>query len=175
MRSRSLLLSFLVLPFFALAGPLEDGLKAYQGGQYKKAIDLLKPLAEQNNPRAQLRLGMMYYHGQGVTEDEKTALQWLTKAAEQGQRDAMFEIGNLYLVGHDAPKFNPEPDQQAAIWYNKAAMAGHAQAQYQLGLLFLAGHGVIRSDEHAYDWFRRSAAQGNLDAKRALDVVRKTK
>jgi TPR repeat protein len=44
-----------------------------------------------------------------------------------------------------------------------------------LGLLFLAGHGVIRSDEHAYDWFRRSAAQGNLDAKRALDVVRKTK
>ena len=171
MRYRNLLLGLITLPLLALAGPLEDGQKAYQRGQYKRAVEIFRPLAEQNNAPAQLRLGMMYYHGQGVPEDEKTALQWLSKAAEQGQRDAMFEIGNLYLVGHDAPKFTAEPDQLAAIWYNKAALSGHPQAQYQLGLLFLAGHGVIQSDDYAYQWFKRSADQGNVDAKRAIDVM----
>jgi len=175
MRHRLLILVLLTLTFSVLAGPLEDGQKAYHDGRYAQAIKLLTPLAKQNNSRAQFLLGMMSYHGQGGPEDEKLASEWLGKAAQTGYVDAMYELGNLYLVGHDAAKLAPEPDHEAAIWYYRAAEGGHAQAQYHLGLLFLAGHGVIKDEELAMMWFKKAAAQGHVEAQRALEVVKKKK
>lgn len=175
MRQRLLFWVLLSFAMTALAGPLEDGLKAYHDGQYPQAIQLLTPLAKQNNSRAQFVLGMMSYHGQGVPEDEKAAVEWLGKAAATGYVEAMYALGNLYLVGHEAAKLSAEPDHEAAIWYYKAAAAGHAQAQYQLGLLFLAGQGVIRDDDIAMLWFKKAAAQGHVEAQRSLEVMRKGK
>lgn len=113
----------------------------------------------------------MHYHGQGVPEDEKQAVYWLRKAAEQGHVEAMFELGNAYLLGREAAKLVPDPDREAARWYFKAASAGHAEAQYHLGLLFLAGKGVVYSRKEAMNWFRKAAAQGHAEAKRAADRV----
>ena len=44
----------------ALAGPWEDGMAAYNRGDYVPAIRLFRPLAEQGNPKAQSVLGAMY-------------------------------------------------------------------------------------------------------------------
>ena len=49
----------------AQAGPLEDGLAAYNREDYAVAERLLRPLAEQGNAHAQLRLGIMYRWGEG--------------------------------------------------------------------------------------------------------------
>jgi TPR repeat protein len=43
----------------AAAGTLDDGVAAYQRGDYAKAMRLLRPLADQGNPDAQFNLGMM--------------------------------------------------------------------------------------------------------------------
>jgi len=155
----------------AAADNLSDGLQAYEAGRYGQAIQLLTPLAEQSNSQAQFCLGIMHYHGQGVPEDEKQAVYWLRKAAEQGHVEAMFELGNAYLLGREAAKLVPDPDREAARWYFKAASAGHAEAQYHLGLLFLAGKGVVYSRKEAMNWFRKAAAQGHAEAKRAADRV----
>jgi TPR repeat protein len=159
----------------AAADSLDDGMQAYEAGHYTEAIELLTPLADQSNPQAQFRLGIMYYYGQGVPEDEKVAVNWLTKAALQGHRDAMFELGNAFLLGHEAPKLVAEPDREASLWYFRAASAGHAEAQYQLGLLFLAGKGVISSRKEAVKWFKKAAAQGHAEAKRAVVRVNRRK
>lgn len=159
----------------ATADQLGDGLKAYEAGRYDQAINLLTPLANQSNSQAQFRLGMMHYHGQGFPEDEKLAVYWLRKAAAQGHTKAMFELGNAYLLGHEAAKLVPDPDREAALWYFQAASAGNADAQYHLGLLFLAGKGVIESRNEAMIWFKKAATQGHAEAKRAVGRVQSGK
>jgi uncharacterized protein len=159
----------------AIADTLRDGLQAYEAGRYGQAIQLLTPLANQSNSQAQFRLGIMHYYGQGVPEDEKLGVYWLRKAALQGHTEAMFALGNAYLLGNEAAKLVPEPDREAALWYFRAANAGHAEAQYNLGLLFLAGKGVIESRKEAMKWFRKAAAQGHVEAKRAVARVGSSK
>jgi hypothetical protein len=41
----------------AVAGPFEDGVAAYQRGDYATALRLLRPLAEHGNANAQFNLG----------------------------------------------------------------------------------------------------------------------
>ena len=53
----------------ALAGPWEDGMAAYNRGDYVPAIGLFRPLAEKGNPKAQSVLGVMYRRGQGVARN----------------------------------------------------------------------------------------------------------
>lgn len=162
-------LSALALP--AAADTLGEGLQAYDAGRYAQAIKLLTPLANESNSQAQFRVGMMYYLGHGVPEDEKLAVYWLKKSAAQGNTEAMFELGNAFLLGHQAALLVPEPDREAALWYFQAASAGHADAQYRLGLLFLAGKGVVESRKEAMNWFRKAAAQGHAEAKKAMGRV----
>jgi TPR repeat protein len=52
-----------------LAGPWEDGMAAYNRGDYVPAIRLFRPLAEKGNPKAQSVLGVMYRRGQGVARN----------------------------------------------------------------------------------------------------------
>ena len=49
----------------AVAGPWEDGMTAYNRGDYVPAIRLFRPLAEQGNAKAQNVLGVMYRRGRG--------------------------------------------------------------------------------------------------------------
>jgi uncharacterized protein len=44
----------------AAAGPFEDGLAAYQRGDYVAAMGYWRPLADQGDDRAQTNLGRMY-------------------------------------------------------------------------------------------------------------------
>ena len=60
-----LLLSFLQASS-AIAGPYEDGEAAADSGDFKKAIELWRPLAEQGNAAAQYSLGWLYRNGKGV-------------------------------------------------------------------------------------------------------------
>src|SRR4051794_32805563 len=43
----------------------EAGYFAYQNGSYEKALQLLRPLAEKGDARAQSVVGLMYYQGNG--------------------------------------------------------------------------------------------------------------
>jgi uncharacterized protein len=65
------------------AGPYEDGIAAYEKGDYATALSLMRPLAEQGNADAQHSLGVMYNDGQGVPQDYAAAVSWYRKAAER--------------------------------------------------------------------------------------------
>ena len=174
-----LLRALLTLLLFATAAhaadPLADALKAIESGRHGQAVQMLTPLANAGNSLAQYRLGMLYYHGQGVPEDEKQAIYWWRKAAAQDYTEAMFQLGSAFLFGSQAARIVPDPDREAAMWYFQAASGGHAEAQYHLGLLFLAGKGVIDSRPEAVRWLRKAAAQGHAEAKKALASVENVK
>ena len=56
------------------------------------------------------------------------AAHWYQMAADQGNADAQFALGNLYTKGDGVPKSEPE----AIKWYQKAAAQGHAKARREL-------------------------------------------
>lgn len=56
----------------------------------------LEQLAEAGNADAQYELGVSHCC-MGVGFDTQLATEWLCKAAGQGQRDAMYELGRIYL------------------------------------------------------------------------------
>ena len=110
------------------AAPADEGfrkgLSAYQGGDYKAAIQFWLPLAQSENAPAQAGLGFMYYKGEGVAIDNDKAAFWLRKAAEHGQPEGQFMLGTLYYYG----KGVTQSYIQAYAWCDLAQDAGNADA-----------------------------------------------
>ena len=86
----------MVAPFLgisvAVAGPWEDGMAAYNRGDYTPAIRLFRPLAEQGNPKAQSVLGVMFRKGEGVPKNPARAHMWFSFAAARGDARAKTEL-----------------------------------------------------------------------------------
>jgi TPR repeat protein len=76
----------------ALAGPWEDGMVAYNRGDYIPAIRLFRPLAEAGNPKAQSQMGTMYRKGEGVRKSAARAFMWFSAAARRGDGKAKAEM-----------------------------------------------------------------------------------
>jgi TPR repeat protein len=74
------------------AGPWEDGMAAYNRGDYAPAIRLFRPLAQAGNAKAQHLLGVMYHRGQGVARNTVRALAWFSVAARHGDREAQASV-----------------------------------------------------------------------------------
>ena len=66
------------------------------------ALEWYRAGAEAGIASAQYRLGMMYAKGEGVARDERTAADWLLKAAHQGHPEARKEAAELFFaLGED--------------------------------------------------------------------------
>jgi TPR repeat protein len=141
----------------AIAGPYEDGLAAYQRGDYATALGLLRPLADQGDAKAQTELGAMYANGQGVPKDYAEAMKWVRLAAEQGLAQAQNNVGWIYFNGAGVPRNYPE----AMKWYRLAAEQGLADAENSLGDMYKKGEGVKENHAEAVKWYRRAAEQGD--------------
>jgi TPR repeat protein len=63
---------------------LEDGVRAYNDGQYRTAFDIWLQLAEQGDEQAQFHLGALYFEGRGTTKDLEKARDWLQRAYKNG-------------------------------------------------------------------------------------------
>jgi len=148
----------------ARADVLQDATAAMHRKDYATAARLLEPLARGGDALAQVRLGILYYHGHGVRESDRTASLWFQRAADQGLAEAQFHLANMYAYGLAPAPEGEDPQRLAARWYFEAARQGHAEAQYSLGVLFLTGSGVTLSADEARKWMGRAAAQGHADA-----------
>ncbi len=125
-------------------------------GQESARFKAVKIEAEQGDAFAQLKLGLMYYAGEGVPKNYAEAVRWHRKAAEQGNADAQTSLGLMYRGGKGVPKSYVE----AAKWFRKAAEQGHASAQVYLGGMYLEGEGVPKNDIEAYAWVLLAKANG---------------
>jgi TPR repeat protein len=76
----------------ALGGPWEDGMAAYNRGDYVPAIKLFHPLAQAGNAKAQSIMGVIYRKGQGVAPNSARAFMWLSVAAARGDAKAKAEL-----------------------------------------------------------------------------------
>ncbi|HEY1287260.1 MAG TPA: protein kinase [Burkholderiales bacterium] len=109
----------------AKVDPLAVADRAIAQANYGEAIAVLKPLADDNNPKAQVRLGKLYLEGQGVPRNETEASRLFHKAAERGENEARLRLGDMYANGRGVPQSN----FQAYVWYGAAARNGNAAAK----------------------------------------------
>ncbi|MBU4575512.1 MAG: hypothetical protein KJ576_12830 [Proteobacteria bacterium] len=62
-----------------------EGMSAYKRGDYADALKEFEPLAEQGDALAQFYLGFMYAQGQGVPQNRKQAVKWLSNRERRSQ------------------------------------------------------------------------------------------
>ena len=158
----------------ALATPvaaqdIEAGYEAYRRGEFAAALHEFRPLAEQGDARAQAMLGIMYFEGWSVPEDDAEAAKWIRIAAEWEEAEAQFNLGMMYAKGEGVP----EDDAEAAKWYRKAAEQGLSVAQYFLGYMYEFGEGVPQDDVAAYAWYSLAAASGDEDGRENRDSIKR--
>ncbi|MCG6870490.1 MAG: SH3 domain-containing protein [Gammaproteobacteria bacterium] len=100
----------------------EEARKSMQAGNYAEAYCILRPLAEQNDNRAQYLLGWMYHNGYGMAINDEEAKQWWTRSGNNGNRDALYQLALLLeLDGRSGP-------DNALAYYLRAARLGHEDA-----------------------------------------------
>jgi TPR repeat protein len=98
----------------------------FKARDYKNGVPVCLAAAEAGDKKVQSYLGVMYDTGKGVSQDQKQAVHWFTKAAEQGLADAQNNLGVIYIWnGNGAIKDTVE----AYAWFNVAAAQGNKNAR----------------------------------------------
>lgn len=138
------------------------GKRAYDRGDWMKAIADLRPLAEYGDVRGMMLLGNMYQLGNGVSLDMREAFALYHRAAMLGNTEGMVAIATMYQAG-----MGVNLNTRLAIgWFERAARMGD-----QTGAFFYAIHNFqgskgttydLKSDHLvAYKWFRVAATNGD--------------
>ena len=84
----------------------------------------LEEAAAAGSVDARVRLGEMYYWGQGVAEDRGAAEDYMLEAASRGSSEAAYNLGTFY----SNDKVIPQSYDQAKFWFEEAKAAGHPHA-----------------------------------------------
>jgi uncharacterized protein len=142
------------------ASPTDKAGQAMQKGDFKTALEELRPLAAKNDPNAQFLLGMLYDSGKGVAQDQTAAASWYRRAAKQNHVLAQLFLGILFYSGQGVKQDYVE----AGRWFQTPAESGNDQAQFYLGSMYANGTGVKKDDSEAVRWLTKSAAQRNTRA-----------
>jgi uncharacterized protein len=106
------------------AASFEDGLDAFNSGDFSHAFSIWWRLSRAGDPKAQASLGFMYYSGKGVQRDDRQSLFWFRQAAEAGQPTAQFFLGMQYFYGRGVPR----DLAQAYSWCDIALANGYSQS-----------------------------------------------
>jgi hypothetical protein len=149
----------------AAAAPLSaqtvhDGVEAWRQGDYTRAVDVWRPLAEKGNPEAQFNLGQAYRFGRGVPINLGAAQVWYERSARQGHELAQSVLGRMLIENGDkAAGLN---------WLKMAADKNEPEAMLLYGLALFNGDGVPRDPVQGYAYVSRAAARGFAPAKDTL-------
>lgn len=140
----------------------EQGIEFERQENYAAALSSYLKAANLGHEAAQYRVGEMLLNGfTGVEKNYSEAYDWLHRAAEQGNSDALNRLGWMCEAG-----LGVQRDQSRAVnWFRQAAERGHLEAQFNLGAKYDNGEGVAQNHAEAARWYRLSAEQGFTDAR----------
>ena len=115
-------------------------------------VEELRARAEGGDADAQFVLGVGFFNGRGVAQDQGQAVYWWEQAAKQGVLEAQVNLGYWYRDGR------VPTGEELLQWCQ--VVAGYHQAQFQQGMghTFEDGFGGVLQDEAAAArWFRCAA------------------
>lgn len=125
----------------------------------KESVDLAEQLIRAGVPSGYYDIGHYLLNGYGLKQDADAAKQYIRKAADLGNPDAQYYIGNLLDPADMAPNI-------ALQMFQCAADQGHAEAANYLGT-------KLQDDDRyseAMVAFQKSATAGNTQGAFALEM-----
>ena len=128
-------------------------------GASLESTDLYRS-ASQGDAVAQRKLAEQHL----ATKDYQAAAVWLSRAAEQGDTQAMVYLADLYDLGRGVP----QDQRRSFLLYRDAAAKGDVIGALYLGYCYQAGEGTEQNDAFAAEWFAHAATLGNAEAQRKL-------
>lgn len=160
---------------------------------YAKALELYEKAWDMGYVSAAASIGMLYIIGADGENKEELGFQWIQKAADAGDVNGLAYLGSCYFDGigtepdlEKAKAYLKEAADQGQIeavsklgevameeeqWFEavkrfkEAADQGYPRAENFLGILYAEGMGVSKNLRSAEEWFRKSEAQGDPDAR----------
>jgi len=131
---------------------LASGIAAFEAKEFRRALQLLQPLAQSGESEAQYRVAVQYQAGLGVVPNPMQAFHWMREAAGQGHALALHGLGIMYLYGECVEK----SEREAALWLQRAADQGLAGSMAALAELYAHGRGVEKDADKARALYRAS-------------------
>jgi TPR repeat protein len=117
---------------------------------YTKAAEWYVKAADQNHRLAQFNLGQMFANGQGVPQNDSTAVMWIRRAANGGDAGAQYNLGDRY--GRSSVRGSEmdvgESRVESYKWFKLAAAQGYRDA-------------LDRSDSATQRMSREEVTEGN--------------
>ena len=124
---------------------------------YGKSFAYYIQAAQKGDVAGQANIAEFYMEGKGIEKNEEEALKWYRKAAEQGDADSEYAIGQYYECDRNDIKL-------AIEWYKKAAEQGHVDAQIKMKNCYGSGKGLKKDLTQAFEWAEKAAEQGDAQA-----------
>ena len=86
-------------------------------------------------------------YAEGVPQDYKEVQKWYRLSAEQGNADAQYILGAMYLYG----ELGVSQDYEEAVkWLRFSALKGNSGGQATLAAMYYHGEGVPQDFEEAF-------------------------
>jgi TPR repeat protein len=187
LRNLSLLLIFLLFPFFAARGSeAEDadlkaraeagdtsaqimlGVWSIEGGDFERAEAWFLKALELGDKDAEQHLASFYEYPNNPKKDAQKAFKWRLPVAERGDSNSQVLLGNMYEYGNGVR----QNSREAAKWYLAAAKQGNSAGASSLSHLYSRGEGVREDKAQAYVWARVSEELQKRSRKKMPEEVR---
>lgn len=123
-----------------------------------EAAKWFQKAAAKGDPRGMYALGECYLMSKGVTRDPRVGLQWIQKAADQNNVQALNKLGDLHARG--LPGILEKDLKQAFQFFTRAKDLGYPDAYGNLGALFMQAPGM-KDEKLAVELFRQGTEKGD--------------
>ena len=137
--------------------------EAFERKNYATAKKLYTREADNGNPAAMYKVGVIYDQGLGEWfADKAKAFRYYRLAADLEHPEAMFKVAEFYENGLGSAAKN---EKQALNWYKRCAELNYLPALVKIGVFYEDGRGGLeRSDDTALTYYLRSADLGSAEA-----------
>ncbi len=133
---------------------------------YKKATQCFSAAAGKNNAMATYNLAQTYMHmpkaPANPAKDTAAVREWLKKAADMDQQEAIIALAWYYLYGGSWGIVKDEDKALALL--ERGILLGSEKSMSILGWAYLNGIGVEQNYEEAVKWFERAIEAGSVGA-----------
>lgn len=153
----SLALLLFISPLALSSQSADDCIRLFNAADFSKARIICQQAAEQGDAVSQSALGEMYDQGDGVTENQKLADKWWSRAAANAYLPAQNLLAMKYYYGGDVfqkqPYWKQDYEKAFEIW-KKSAFRSTATSQFMLGVMYQNGQGVKTDYAESFAWFK---------------------